>query len=131
MFEKYEFTTRKYDEFVKEFNLNLPKRTQLIKFINKISKINLLKDLFFRPKTFTELLSIDSTFIVNRSNCKNVDRNYHYYNKKGIKVTAIIDENCLPVTEINISKGSVNDCKIGNDVIQNLPDGFLKNKYLF
>ena len=46
----------------------------------------------------------------NKSNSLHVDRNYHYYNKKGIKVTAIVDENTLPI-DIKITKASINDAK--------------------
>ena len=85
--------------------------------------------IFNLPKCDSNIISIDSTFIQNKSNSLHVDRNYHYYNKKGIKVTAIVDENTLPI-DIKITKASINDAKIANEFINEISDNKLNSKLL-
>ncbi len=67
---------------------------------------------------------------MNMSNSTCVSRNYHYHNKKGLKITAIVDKFKLPICNIDIKKGSVNDCKIGLNIVKKLPDKFFNRGYL-
>ena len=90
MFEKYNHT---YDTYTEYLNLFYPKRTQLHSFIKKMTKYKIFENIYKceKPKN-SDILSIDSTFIINKCNSDTAKINSHYYNKKGIKVTAIVDE---------------------------------------
>jgi len=59
-----------------------------------------------------KFLSIDSTFINNKKNFnKNlIGRNKYYRNKKGIKISTIVDVNGIPLSLL-IIKGSIHDSK--------------------
>jgi len=131
IYEKYSFTLREYDMYVKENNLHFPKKTQMCEFIQKLSKYSIMKNIYLThlPKTDSNIISIDSSFIQNKSNSLHVDRNRHYYNKKGIKVTALVDDNELP-TEIKITKASINDAKIANDFVNEIPIKSINDKIL-
>jgi len=131
IYEKYSFTLRAYDMYVKEHNLHFPKKTQMCEFIQKLSKYSIMKNIYLQhlPKTNSNIISIDSSFIQNKSNSLHVDRNRHYYNKKGIKVTALVDDNELP-TEIKITKASINDAKIANEFVNEISIKSINNKIL-
>ena len=131
IYEKYSFTLRSYDMYVKENNLNLPKKTQMCEFIRKLTKYSIMKNIYMTnlPANTSNVLSIDSTFIINKSNSTSVDINSHYYNKKGIKTTAIVGDNNLPI-EIKITKASIYDTKIANEFINEIPPEKIVNKVL-
>jgi hypothetical protein len=61
-------------------------------------------------------LFIDSTNIVNFSGCLNFGYNIKNKNKKSIKVSVLVDNNRVPHI-IDISKGSIHDAKIMENII--------------
>ena len=51
--------------YVKDNNLHLPKKTQMCEFINKISSLKIMENIYYfnLPKCESNIISIDSTFI--------------------------------------------------------------------
>ena len=79
---------------------------------------------------YTNIHIIDSTFIVNKFGKNNIARNKFYKNKKGNKISAIIDSNGIPLS-ILIKPGNVHDISFINDHINdmiNLPIKIKKYK---
>ena len=65
------------------------------------------------------MLSIDSTFITNKNGVEKIGRNVFYKNKRGRKITAIVDEKGIP-TKINLTKGNKHDSRIAPKIISKL-----------
>ena len=66
------------------------------------------------------VLSIDSQFISNRfMNKGNVARNKFYKNKRGLKITSIVDESGVPLSML-LDKGNKYDSKILINSVENL-----------
>ena len=61
---------------------------------------------------------IDSTNIANFSGCLNFGYNIKIKNKKSLKISALVDHNKVPYI-LDISKGSVHDAKIMENIINN------------
>ena len=59
---------------------------------------------------------IDSTNITNFSRCLNFRYNIKIKNKKSLKISALVDHNKVPYI-LDISKGSVHDAKIMENII--------------
>jgi len=74
--------------------------------LEKYFKINKTKKLKYQL--------VDSTFIFNQYNVKNVGRNKFYKGKKGIKLSCLTDVNGIPIS-ILIDKGNKNDAKFISD----------------
>ena len=126
-------TYSSYDSIIKKGKLKFPLRTSLHKFINTLSELEIMKKIYTSTVNTdvekSNILLIDSTFIQNKNNSCIVDRNYYYYNKKGIKLTVIGDEKGIPIYT-NIISANVNDCKIAHELIELISKKELTNKIL-
>ena len=72
----------------------------------------------YKKKHESSSLFIDSTNIVNFSGCLNFGYNIKIKNKKSLKISALVDHNKVPYI-LDISKGSVHDAKIMENIINN------------
>uniref|UniRef100_A0A6C0CAK5 Transposase IS4-like domain-containing protein n=1 Tax=viral metagenome TaxID=1070528 RepID=A0A6C0CAK5_9ZZZZ len=58
-----------------------------------------------------KILSIGSTFIENKNGIDGTRRNINYKNKRGRKITAVVDTKGVPII-MDVSEGNVHDCKL-------------------
>ena len=84
----------------------------------KLYKINLRKYLRKNRKE-SNILSIDSTFIQNKNGVEKIGRNVFYKNKKGMKVTTIVDNKGIPI-KINFNRGNRHDARIAPKILNQL-----------
>lgn len=61
--------------------------------------------------------SIDSSFVPNKNGTESLGRCKPYKNKRGVKVTAIVDSVGVPLF-LHISPGNMNDCRIAREIIE-------------
>lgn len=77
----------------------------------------------------TKVLSLDSTFIPNKNGTEKIGRNVFYKNKKGIKLTSIVDSKGIPL-KIKINKGNNHDAKIAPKILNKMERNKCGNKYI-
>ena len=82
------------------------------------SKVNNIILKQYKKKHKSASLFIDSTNIANFSGCLNFGYNIKIKNKKSLKISALVDHNKVPYI-LDISKGSVHDAKIMENIINN------------
>ena len=63
--------------------------------------------------------SIDSSFIQNKFGTGKIGRNKYYKNKKGIKLSSIVDVNGIPLS-IFVDSGNIHDAKLFNPTCANM-----------
>lgn len=68
------------------------------------------------------MLSLDSTFITNKKGTEKLGRNIYYRNKRGIKISAIVEDKGIPVN-IHLSRGNKHDAKIAPKIINKIEVG--------
>jgi len=95
---------------------------------NELYKVNLKKYLRKSKKKFLKYLSIDSSFIENRNGINNLGRNVYYKNKKGRKISLIVDSKGIPIN-VCISAGNKHDCTIFKENKNMINQASNKNKY--
>ena len=66
-----------------------------------------------------KILSIDSTFIENKNGIDETGRNIYYKNKRGRKITAIVDTQGVPLI-LDVSEGNRHDCKLFDETFDKL-----------
>ena len=82
-------------------------------------------------KKLSKELSIDSSFVPNKFGKEQLGRNIYYKNKKGRKITAIVDSKGIPL-KIRLDEGNKHDARIAPKILK-----ILKNndeditKYIF
>ena len=76
---------------------------------------NIILKQYYKKHKYNSLF-IDSTNIVNFSGCLNFGYNIKNKNKKSIKVSVLVDNNRIPHI-VDISKGSIHDAKIMENII--------------
>ena len=86
-----------------------------LEVFNKANNI-ILKQ--YKKKYDCSSLFIDSTNIANFSGCLNFGYNIKIKNKKSLKISALVDRNKVPHI-LDVSKGSMHDAKIMEDIINN------------
>jgi len=74
-------------------------------------------------KNKLKIVSIDSTFIYNKQ-CTNLQRNKYFKNKKGLKISSIVDINGVPLS-IFCESGHIHDAKLFDKTIN---DTIIVNK---
>lgn len=74
-------------------------------------------------------LSIDSTFIQNKFGVNKIGRNKFYKNKRGIKISSIVDSKGIPLSTF-IDKGSINDAKLFQPTFMNILIKTNASKYI-
>lgn len=129
MKDYFNYSYKKYEDAVKLGNLNLPSRSQLNRFVIKLAKYKILKQMHkqyikLHPELLTEINSIDSSFIPNENVNKTsnfIGINSHYHNKFGCKITVIANDSGFPLI-VRIDSGNVNDAKIGTIFINSITD---------
>ncbi len=82
-------------------------------------KVNLREYSSVNKETIKEL-SIDSSFIPNNNGTEELGRNIFYKNKRGRKVTVIVDSKGIPLN-IRIDSGNVHDAKIAPKILNKVP----------
>ena len=85
-----------------------------------------LKKYIKKNKKELNILSMDSTFIQNKNGKEKIGRNVFYKNKKGIKVTTIVDTKGVPI-KVSINKGNRHDAKIAPKILKQLETNRLGN----
>lgn len=120
---------RKYNGKINGRILN-NKHNEFIKLgvYKKLYEMNLKKYLRKNKKRFLKYLSIDSTFVENKNGIDGTGRNIYYKNKKGRKVTAIVDTKGIPL-RICISPGNKHDCTIFKENKEIINNASMKNQY--
>ena len=76
---------------------------------DELYKVNLIS--YLKTVNVSKTLSIYSTFIENKNGHECLGRNIYYKNKKGRKITAIVEDHGIPLI-IDISEGNHHDCKL-------------------
>ena len=66
-----------------------------------------------------KLLSLDSSFIPNKYATEKLGRNIYYRNKRGRKISAIVDEKGIPLN-IHLSAGNKHDARIAPKIISKI-----------
>lgn len=104
-------------------------KSNLNKHFLFLSKNNIFRDCYLSllEKYFNKNKSgklkyqyIDTSFIINQNGLsKNIARNKYYKNKKGYKISAITDNNGIPIS-ILVKNGAVNDAKFIDEHFNNL-----------
>ena len=76
---------------------------------------------------------MDSTFIQNKNGKEKIGRNLFYKNKKGIKVTTIVDTKGVPI-KVTINKGNRHDARIAPKILNQLDENkdvnIIKERYI-
>jgi hypothetical protein len=122
--EYFNLSYAKYEELINEF-VDIPKfpsRSQLNRFVNKLSKYKVFKQIHEHhltncPQLTTHILSIDSTFVPNK--CAPLDKifigiNPFYHNKWGCKVSIIANDFGYPLYA-QIDASNLHDSSIAID----------------
>ena len=91
-------------------------------------RINLKKYLRKSRKKFLKYLSIDSSFIENKGGINGLGRNIYYKNKKGRKITAIVDSKGIPLS-VCLSPGNKHDCTIFKENKNMISKAYNQNLY--
>lgn len=78
-------------------------------------------------KETLKILSVDSTFIENKNGTDNLGRNTYYKNKRGRKITTIVDTKGVPIT-VDISEGNRSDYKLFDKAMHKLKESKLLEK---
>jgi len=80
-----------------------------------------LLEKYYKVRKYQKLKyqSIDSTFVSNKHGIENVGRNKYYKNKRGTKISAIVDSLGIPIS-LEIDSGNVNDLTFINKHFNNL-----------
>jgi len=84
----------------------------------KLYEYNLEKYLKNNKKE-SKILSMDSTFIQNKNGIEKIGRNVFYKNKKGIKITTIVDNKGIPL-KMRIDEGNRHDAILAPKIINNM-----------
>ena len=96
----------------------------------ELHNINLKKYLESH-KNNSKYLSLDSTFISNKQGIEKIGRNVYYKNKRGRKLSAIVDSKGIPIN-LHITNGNKHDSKNAPKIIDKLAlDNYDKNKTYF
>jgi hypothetical protein len=129
--ESYSYNN--YDKHIKNYKENLPKKTSMFNFIEKLTKNKILENIYNKGisdiKKDSNILLIDSSFVQNKNNIKDVGLNKYYYNKNGIKLSVISSDSGIPLY-IQSDPANRNDASITNDFIDNIPINDLNNKII-
>ena len=106
------------------------KHNQFIKIgiYNELYRVNLKKYLRKSKKKFLKYLSIDSSFIENKNGIDGLGRNIYYKNKKGRKITTIVDSKGIPIN-VCLSSGNIHDCTIFKENQNMIVKAQKKNAY--
>jgi hypothetical protein len=83
---------------------------------DELYKYNLNEYCLKTKNSYSKYLSMDSTFIVNKNGTEKIGRNIYYKNKRGRKITAIVDSKGIPLN-IHITSGNKHDCRIAPKII--------------
>lgn len=95
----------------------------------ELYKVNLKKYLK-KNKRSTKELSMDSSFVQNKYGKEKLGRNIYYKNKRGRKITTIVDNKGIPL-KVDITEGNRHDAKIALKVLKELPTNKTKEeKYI-
>lgn len=136
-FESLGICYKKYDLLRKNLNNDhkYPSRSSISRFKFKMANYKICENIYNNYKADnnldTQIVSIDSTFIANKSAINNsnfIGSNPFYKSKNGCKLTALVNEDGKPLT-ILINSANKNDASIGAQLIEDVKDT-LKNKIL-
>lgn len=122
---------RKYNGIINGRTLN-NKHNYYVKIgvYDKLYRTNINRYIDNNNKKNIKVLSMDSTFINNKNGTEKLGRNIYYKNKKGIKVTSIVDKKGIPLN-IHLSSGNKHDARIAPKIINKLEKNKSNtNKYL-
>lgn len=117
----FNYSYRKYAQSLQLFKYKLPSKSRLENFINLLSKLKIYKQIhqeyiLIHPELITNDISIDSTFLFNKSaNTKSnfIGINPHYHNKFGTKLTEICNDTGFTLY-FRLDSGNTYDARIAS-----------------
>jgi transposase len=120
---------RKYNGYINGRILN-NKHNYYVKIgvYDELYKTNLDKYLKNKKKPL-KVLSVDSTFISNKNGNEKLGRNIYYKNKRGRKVTTIVEEKCVPLN-VHVTSGNKHDARIAPKIINRLENNTTNKCYI-